>query len=130
MSTNAILFGAMLFILGPIFYLMGEAGHRSFTAFIPSLFGLLIIISGAMAKNPAKRKAAMHGAAGIALLGLLGSLRGLSTWPLILSGRAVDAGLTNSKVLASWSTLLMFVICLIFLVLCIKSFREARRSNA
>ena len=86
MAGQAVFFGSLLFLLGPIFYLLGDASHRSPTAFIPSLFGIIIVVCGLMAKNPARRKAAMHGAAGFALLGLLGSLRGLKTWPLILSG--------------------------------------------
>jgi Ca2+/Na+ antiporter len=126
MPTISVIVGSLLVALGPVFFVQG-GDHRSPTAFIPSFFGLIILACGLIAKNPAKRKGAMHGAAGVALLGLLGSLRGLSAWPLVLAGRT--EGLTHSKILASWSTLLMFVLCLVYLALCIKSFREARKAR-
>jgi hypothetical protein len=122
MAAQAVLFGTILFLLGPIFYLLGEPGSRSFTAFIPSVIGALIAVCGVIAKNPARRKAAMHGAAGLGLLGILGSLRSASQWPRILSGQAVE------RPLAVWEQLLMFVICLVFVAACARSFSAARRA--
>ena len=127
MPLNAVLFGALLFLLGPIFYALGESGRQSLTAFIPSLFGILIGAFGLAARNPARLKASMHGAAGFALLGVLGSLSGASRWPLLLTGRASE--IAPNKVLAGWSTLLMFVLCLLFVVMCVQSFRAARRGS-
>lgn len=126
MPFNAVLFGALLFLLGPIFYALGDAGHKSLTSFIPSLFGILIGAFGLAARNPARLKASMHGAAGFALLGVLGSLSGASKWPLLLTGRASQ--LLPNKVLSGWSTLLMFGLCLLFVTMCVQSFRAARRS--
>ena len=125
MPNQAVIFGAILFALGPIFYFLQTSqgdSSPSATAFIPSLFGILIAAFGLPAKTPSRRKAAMHGAATVALLGLLGSLMGARKWPALLTGQIVE------RPLAAWSQLLMFVICLVFLVLCIKSFREARRA--
>lgn len=126
MPSTAVLFGALLFALGPIFYFLqisqGDS-TPSATAFIPSLFGIFIAAFGIAAKNPARRKAAMHGAAGFGLLGLLGSLMGASKWPALLSGGEV------ARPLAAWSQLLMFLICLVFLSLCAKSFATARRGS-
>lgn len=125
MSGTAVLFGSLLFALGPIFYFLqisqGDASPSA-TAFIPSLFGIFIAAFGLAARHPARRKAAMHGAAGVALLGLLGSLRSARDWPALLSGGVVE------RPLASWETLLMFLICAVFLFLCVKSFAAARRS--
>ena len=122
MPQTAVLFGAMLFVLGPIFYFLGEPGSRSPTAFIPSLIGVFILAFGLAAKNPARLKAGMHGAAAFGVLGLLGSLMGAKNWPKILTGQEVP------RPLASWEQLLMFLICLIFVFLCVKSFSSARRA--
>jgi len=127
MPLNALVFGALLFALGPIFYFLGEPGHQSPTSFIPSLFGVFIAAFGLAARNPARLKASMHGAVGFALLGVFGSLRGASRWPLILTGR--NAELTQSQIAAGWATLLMFVLCLLFVVMCVQSFAAARRAK-
>lgn len=125
MPSTAILFGALLFALGPIFYFLQIArgdSTPSATAFIPSLLAILIVAFGLAAKSPSRRKAAMHGAAAFGLLGLLGSLMGLRKWPALLSGGDVE------RPLAAWEQLLMFLICSVFLTLCVKSFAAARRS--
>lgn len=124
MPNVAALCGALLFALGPLFYSLAETGHRSPTAFIPSLFGIFILAFGLAAKNPARTKAAMHGAVGFAFLGVLGSLRGLPKWPKILTGQAVDTPL------AAWSTLLMFGICLFFVLVSVNWFIKNRRAKA
>lgn len=125
MSLPAVIIGALLFALGPIFYLQGAAGHQSLTSFIPSLFGILIAAFGLASRAPSRTKTAMHGAATVALLGVLGSLRGAPSWPLLLTGRASQ--LEASKVLSGWSTFLMFGLCLLFVAMCVNSFRAARR---
>ena len=124
MSRTAVVFGALLFALGPIFYYLQIAEGNttpSPTAFIPSLFAILIVAFGLAARHPARRKAAMHGAAGVALLGLLGSLMAARKWPALLTGGVV------TRPLAAWEQLLMFLLCAIFLFLCAKSFAAARR---
>jgi hypothetical protein len=123
MPKTAILTGVLLALLGPIFYFLGEAGHRSLTAFIPVPFGLLIAGSGAAALHPARVKAGMHAAAMFALVALLGSLMGLKRWIAFLTGQPV----TNP--LAGAAQFLMFVICLVFLVLCVRWFISNRRAR-
>lgn len=122
MPQTAVLFGALLFALGPIFYFLGEPGARSPTAFIPALIGIFIAAFGLAARNPARLKAAMHGAAAFGVIGVLGSLMGAKNWPKILTGQPVP------RPLASWEQLLMFVLCALFVVMCVQSFRAARRS--
>jgi hypothetical protein len=124
MPNLAVLCGALLIALGPVFFFLGDSSHRSPTAFIPSLFGIFILAFGLAAKAPSRTKAAMHGAVGFALLGLLGSLRGLPKWPKILTGQPVETPL------AAWSTLLMFAICLFFMVSSVKWFIANRRAKA
>ncbi|RYG75108.1 hypothetical protein EON80_01710 [bacterium] len=126
MPNIAAICGALLFALGPIFYFLGEPGHRSPTAFIPSLFGVFILAFGLAAKTPSRTKAAMHGAVGFAFLGLLGSLMGAKKWPLILTGQTELV----ARPLAAWSQLLMFAICLVFVVLSVNWFIKNRRAKS
>ena len=124
MPFNAVVFGALLFLLGPIFYVLQDGASRSATAFIPSVIGLLIGAFGLAARTPSRLKAAMHGAAAFALLGILGSLMSAPKWPKILTGQEV------TRPLAAWEQLITFVLCAIFLFLCVQSFRAARRAKS
>ncbi len=122
MPISAIVTGAALLSLGPIFYLLGEAGSRSFTSFIPSFFGLIILLCGLAARNESKRKMAMHAAVGFGLLGALGGLaRGLPKWPGLFNGSLVDGRLP------AIATLLMFLICAVFVAMSIGQFIRMRR---
>lgn len=125
MPNLALLFGTLLFALGPIFYFLNEPGNRSLTALIPVPIGLLIIGAGLAARHPARRKAAMHVAAALGLLGLLGSLMGARHWPAIFSGNIASL----ARPLAAVEQLLMFLICTTFLILCVRSFIAARRGR-
>lgn len=124
MPILAILSGAVLTALGPIFYALGDPGHRSFTAFIPTLFGVMILACGLAAQNSARTKAAMHAAVGIALLGAIGSFaRILPKLGAILSGQ-LDK--TQLGVIAST---LMFLICTVFVALSIGRFIKMRSAG-
>ena len=117
MPSSAIAFGIILILQGIITYFISES--KSPTAFIPAIFGVLLAIFGFVGKNPNLRKHAMHGAAAVALLGVLGGLgRGIM--------KLAQAGTVN---LAIGSMLLMGVICLVFLIMCIRSFIAARRAR-
>ena len=119
---SAIITGFALLSLGPIFFLLGEPGQRHLTAFIPSFFGLLILMCGFAAANSARTKAAMHAAVGFALIGALGALfMGGPTWPALLSGQL------TFRPLASIAMLVMFVICTIFLVPSVMRFIKMRQ---
>ena len=122
MPILAILSGAALTALGPIFYLIAAPGQRHFTAFIPSLFGIMVLACGLAAQNLARRKMAMHAAVGIALLGGLGALfMGGPQWPALLSGNVVY------RPLAATAMLVMFLICAVFVALSIGQFIRMRR---
>ncbi len=119
---SAIITGFALLSLGPIFFLLGDPAQRHFTAFIPSLFGFLVLVCGFAAANPARTKAAMHAAVGFALVGALGALfMGGPKWPALLSGNL------NYRPLATLAMLVMFVICTIFLVPSVMRFIKMRR---
>lgn len=143
MSQVAVIFGALLIALGVYGYI-GQApsqpppspaatadgaekhapGKASPTALIPAAFGALLLICGLVGLNAANRKTAMHIAAGVALLGaVLGGGRFLSKVGPLLSG---DPAVNQRAVIF---TGLLGLICLIYVVLSIRSFVAARKAR-
>lgn len=106
--------GIVLVLQGIITYFISDA--RSLTALIPSIFGALLAVCGFVGQKPDLRKHAMHAAAMVALVGLLGSLG--RAIPALAKGAAIGLGVG--------SQLFMGVLLLIFLILCIRSFINAR----
>ena len=123
MIKTTIWTGILLFILGVAAFLM--TGSQSFTALIPSIFGLLITICGLVARKENLRKIAMHIAQGLALLGLLGSISGLIKVVIF----ALGAGILERPSAAVAQTI-MAVICLIYLILGLRTFIQARKTAA
>ncbi|MES3035225.1 MAG: hypothetical protein V4813_14605 [Gemmatimonadota bacterium] len=119
MPIVTIVTGSLLSLLGILGYFFTDT--RSLTALIPLAFGTLLELCGVLALKPDLKKHAMHGASVLALLGVLGSARGALGIVTMASGGTV------ARPLATQVQAAMFVICLVFLVLCIRSFREARR---
>ncbi len=98
-------------------------GSASLTALIPAIFGVLLIAFGVAARSRENlRKHLMHGAV---LVGLLGFLATASSFFKI---QALSAG-TAERPAAVVSQLVMAVICLVFVILCVKSFIDARRNR-
>ena len=118
MPGISITFGIILILQGIITYFISDS--RSPTAFIPAIFGALLVVLGFLAKKPDMRKHAMHAAAAVGLLGVVGSL-GRAIPKLAQKDAEID--------LALGSMLVMGVLMLIFLVLCIRSFIAARRAR-
>jgi hypothetical protein len=121
MANVTIGFGAALAALGLGGYF--GTGRTSLTALIPLLFGLLLMLCGALARQESRRKHAMHAAAVLGLLGVLGPLRVLPQMVTLLGGGTV------AHPAAVYAQLAMLVICAVFLVLCIRSFVAARRAR-
>ena len=95
-------------------------GHASPTALIPAAFGLVIAALGAAASSSeALRKHLMHVAVVVALLGFV-----------IPLGRVLSKISEFTVSAASISQLAMSAICLIFVVLAIRSFVAARRERS
>lgn len=115
-------FGAALLLLGIGGYVL--TGMESPTALIPAAFGILLVICGMLARNPARRKLAMHIAVVVGLLGFLGSLRGLIAFGRMLSG---DTVARPNAVIAQT---IMAVLTLLFTILCVRSFVNARRNRS
>lgn len=122
MANTSITVGALLIVLGLWGYF--GTGTTSPTALIPAAFGLLLVISGVIARDPAKRKLGMHIAVVVGLLGFLGSVRGLAKIGTLLTGGEV------ARPAAVISQSIMAVLTGIFTVLCVRSFIAARRARA
>lgn len=126
MPNTAILFGRLLIVLGIIGYGYGiymentGTGKASVTALIPAVFGLVLMVLGHISKAKDNlRKHLMHVAV---LIGLIGFII-----PLINILRKIgDLSISFPFVLQ----LVMCLTCLAFVVLCVKSFIDARRSGA
>lgn len=118
MPLATIIAGSLLSLLGVLGYVFSDS--RSLTALIPLGFGTMLELFGALALRPDFRKHAMHGAAIIGLVGIIGSAPGAITFLKLITGGQVARPLA-AKVQAA-----MFVTCVIFLVLCVRSFQEAR----
>ncbi len=124
MAKITIIIGGLLILLGLLGYFVlqapDEEGAKSITAMIPAFFGLPIVICGVIALNEGLRKHAMHGAVLLGLLGVLGAL-----------GRPASKVMAGEFELNSASSvqLIMAFICLVFEILCIKSFISARKNR-
>jgi uncharacterized membrane protein HdeD (DUF308 family) len=121
MPKITIIVGTILSAIGVFGYLLSES--RSLTALIPLVFGSLLEVCGVLATRPEYKKHAMHGAAALALLGVAGSAMGFVSFLKLLTGGDV------ARPFGAQMQAAMFVICLIFLGLCVRSFREARAAR-
>lgn len=124
----AILAGVILVSSGVNSYLRGTpdpaTGVVSPTALIPAVVGGLLALCGLVSlAAPAARKHAMHAAAVVGVLGFLGGFM-----PLI-RGYSKTGEIDFSKP-ATQSGVLMIVACLLFVIACVKSFRDARKARA
>ena len=120
MPKTAIHFGRLLILLGVIGYAYGYFYTTpSLTALIPAIFGGVLMILGYAANAKENlRKHLMHVAV---LVGLVGFL--VPTWRII--SKISEFTLSFDAVML----ILMAVICLSFVVLCVKSFMNARMAN-
>ena len=121
MPIVTIVVGGLLSLLGILGYALSES--HSLTALIPLGFGVLLETCGALALRPALKKHAMHGASLLALLGVAGSTMGFISFLRLITGGAVARPLAAQMQGAMW------IICLVFLGLCVRSFRDARAAR-
>lgn len=116
----------IIFIFAVIFVLLGigaylMTGAQSWTALIPSIFGLLLVVAGAVSLKSLKHGG--HIAALVGLLGFLGTAKSLGKLPALLAGETVERAAALG-VQAAFALL-----SLIFVALCVKSFIDARRAR-
>ena len=117
MPSTTIALGGVLIVLGLAGYFL--TGAASLTALIPAAFGLVMTLLGLLARDERKRKHAMHAAVVVALLGFLGSIRGL-----LQIGDVVDG--TAARPAAVIAQTIMAVLTLGYIVMAVRSFVRAR----
>jgi thiol:disulfide interchange protein len=116
-------FGSLLVVLGLAGYLL--TGHIHPTALIPALFGLILMVCGVAAQtaNEKRRKLWMHIAVAVGLLGFLFTARAIWQQIELWRGTAFPYPAAIEEKAA------MSIVCLIFTVLCVRSFIAARRGR-
>ena len=120
MPTTSIICGILLTLIGIVGYIHGVmTDHKSATALIPAIFGILLIIFGTLSQmKEGLRKHLMHAAAVVALLGFLAT-----------AGRLLSKFSELTMSAAAMSQIATAIVCLIFLILAIRSFTAARRER-
>jgi hypothetical protein len=115
--------GVLLILLGIVGFVATGSAHP--TALIPGVFGLLFAVFGTLAKteDSKKRMLWMHIAVTVGLLGFLFTIPGLIDVIRMARGIAVR------RPAAAEEQAIMWVICGIFVALCVRSFINARRSR-
>lgn len=123
MAKITITFGVLLILLGFIGY---EApGVHSLTALIPAAFGIVLAILGILARtaNQKKRMIVMHIAVTVGLIGFLGTVKGIYDFIRMEAGHQVFMpAMTEAQAL-------MALMMLCYVLLCVRSFIEARRAR-
>ena len=122
MPSTSIFFGFLLILLGVFGYGYGMLnGNASPTALIPAIFGVLLIVFGALARSRENlRRHLMHAAVVVGLLGFLATVSSFFKIPALLAG-------TAERPAAVITQAVMAMICLVFVILCVKSFIDARK---
>lgn len=105
--TLGIVLGLALILLGAGAYVLSD--FASVTALIPAIFGALIAILGVVGRQIGRDRLAIYGIGVLAVLGVLGSVRGIPDVIALLLGEPVES------VIAAISQGAMIVICLILL---------------
>ena len=120
MPRTSIICGTLLVLIGIIGYIHGVmTEHASFTALIPAAFGLVLVGLGVFAcTREGLRKHLMHAAVIIALLGFIAT-----------AGRLVSKMSELSASPAVLSQTATAIVCLVFIILAVRSFAAARRNS-
>ncbi len=121
MPTTSIIFGTLLLLIGIIGYSYGvmTSPTPSLTALIPAVFGAALVILGLLSqKKENLRKHLMHAAIVVALLGFFATAARLVPRLGLITFNAAEI-----------SQIAMALICLLFVILAIKSFADARRGR-
>jgi hypothetical protein len=121
MLRLTLAFGLVLTLLGLIFY--GISGFLSFTALIPSFFGIVFIFLAVVAKNDRYRKTVMHIVSALAFLAFLMTAKSLAAVARWLNGSPPE------RPLAVTEQAVMSMLGFIFFAVCFRSFVRARRAR-
>jgi hypothetical protein len=122
MAKVTILFGVMLIVFGAATFVLTGGQHP--TALIPAYFGLVLAWAGVLAlAQPAKKMLWMHLAASVGLVGFLFPAA------MVVVEKVKAHGGPLARPAAVNAQAEMAGMCLIFVVLCVRSFIAARRSR-
>lgn len=113
MTTVTQIVGAVLVVLGVVAYV--ATGFASWTALLPSVLGVVILILGLVARRASAHQHAIHAALVVALLSALGSAQPLGGLP-----EGDPAAITS---------LLTILICAVYIILGVRSFIAARKAR-
>ena len=119
MESVSIIYGIFLIIWGVAVSFI--SGSNSLTSFIPSIFGLpILLFSFLTVKLPSKKKLFMHIVVSFGLIVFIGGLD---------FSRGLLKGTLFNNMWADTSKLMMLITGLIFTFLCVKSFIFARKNK-
>ena len=121
MSSTTLTFAFAYLVLGVAGFVLTGSTHK--TALIPCFFGVLFLIFGLLARKDNLRKHAMHAAVLIALLALLGTAKSLAYLPDLFRG-------TSEKPAAVITQSLNAGLSLLYIILAVRSFIQARRARS
>ena len=122
MPRLTILFGLLLIVYGIFTFV--ESVTKSPTAAMPAYFGAVLLLLGILALKNNLRKHAMHAAAVVALIGVVGGLvMGASKIPALLTGTPVLGDIDRHKAIAQN---MLALICAIYVALSVNSFIQIR----
>ena len=119
MESISIIYGILLIIWGVAVSFISDS--NSLTSFIPSIFGLPILLFSILSvKLPNKKKLFMHIVVTFGLIVFIGGLD---------FSRGLIKGTSFNNMWADASKLMMLITGLIFTYLCVKSFIFARKNR-
>ena len=116
MHRWTILFGLLLVAIGLVGYYFADAKQPM--ALIPAILGIAMFVCGVVAAQGAMRRLAMHVAALIGMIGFVG--------PMVTIFNDITNAANTAEVLAKGLT---SALCLMFVLMCVNSFLEARRAR-
>lgn len=116
MHRWTILFGLLLVAIGLGGYYFADAKQPM--ALIPAVLGIAMFVCGVVAAQGAMRRLAMHVAALIGMIGFVG--------PMVTIFNDITNTANTAEVLAKGLT---SALCLMFVLMCVNSFLEARRAR-
>lgn len=117
MAKISVWTGFVLVVVGVVGYI--GSGAESLTALLPAVIGVVLAVAGFLAADERRRMMAMHIAALVALLGIIGSV------PRLISSLGDDD--PSGWAVASLSV--TTVVLVVFLALAVRSFIAARRAR-
>jgi len=119
MESVSVIYGIFLIIWGVAVSFL--SGSNSLTSFIPSIFGLPILLFAFLTiKFPNKKKLFMHIVVSLGLIVFIGGLD---------FSRGIIKGTSFNNIWADTSKLMMLITGLVFTFLCVKSFIFARKNK-